>query len=368
MGQEAPGVHSLASVLKLLYQQARTGVLCVATPDGEVRVHFREGRVVQVERPSGQGYPLGDYLAEGGIISARKLLRALKVAAARQVPPERVLLERKWVAEEVLKRFVGMVARETILPLFARVGLVLTFDPGRVDVCPWLPPMTVPFLLKEGQRRAREWPVLLKRIPSSSAVYRKDPSFLDSLFQEGEQNYNPLFSDKGDPDLGPSERMVYYYVNGVRTIRQVSRVAGLGEFDVTRALYNLENKYMVNVVRLDGEDRPESKEIRPLVVSAVMSVVLVGLVALLGLGRPGLLGVLAGDRPLDVSLVEEAVHSSARQRAERSASVLFLLNHGCPGTLEPAVRFGFLREDDEARFQLGRCDEAVGFELKGRSP
>lgn len=354
--------RTLGGVLKLLYQQARTGVLRVKSSDSEVWLYCREGRVVNVEMPAGDRFILGEYLTESGEVSPARMVKVLRLAKRKQTTPEAILVERRMISEDVLKRHVALVAREMLLPLLTRVGLVVTFVPGKVVVNPWLPALTVPYLLKEGQRRARECPILLKRIPTSAAVYVKDPSFLNHLFQEGEQAGNPLFADKEDPDLGPNERIVYYHVDGRRTIAQVSRIAGLDLFSATRAMYNLERKYMVRLVTMEGVERPARRPVLPLVMRLVWTIVLAGVVAWVGLARPGPLKLLTGERVVKTAELERAAQSARLEHLVRAVGILYLVEEQCPTSLAPAAKRGLIRPRDVLGFKV-ECGDGSGYRV-----
>lgn len=253
MSQQDKKPMTFAGILKLMYAKKKTGVLSVKTSDGENRLHFDDGKIVAVETPEGKEWPIGDFLVDGGTVSRARVMRALRIARKKDRSPEQVLVEKKYVSADVLRKFVDLHAREMVLPLFGLVGIRVSLLNEQPKPNPWMPPIPVPFLLKEGERRTREWPALQKRIPSVRAVYEKDRAFLDQLFREGEEEGNPLFSDKVDPDLGAHERVVYYYVDGKRPLRQVARTAGLDMFSTYRAMYTLQKKYMVKLVTPKGK-------------------------------------------------------------------------------------------------------------------
>ena len=216
---------SFAGILKLLYSNRKSGHLRVQSAEGELVLHFGEGKIVNVEMPKGQEWIIGQYLTEGEVITERKLLRALRIAAQKGLTPEQVLVDKRFISPDVLKRYMDLYSREVILPLFGKVGLVCSFTADEPTENKWLPPVSVPFLLKEGERRAREWPLLNKRIPSADVVYGKDKSFISQVVRDGEENGNPLFSDKLDPEVGANERIIYYFVDGEKTLKRLARAS-----------------------------------------------------------------------------------------------------------------------------------------------
>ncbi|MBM4354715.1 MAG: DUF4388 domain-containing protein [Deltaproteobacteria bacterium] len=322
---------SFADILKFLASNRKTGILKVASAEGELLLHFSDGKIVGVDMPKGQEWVIGQYLTEGEVISDRRLVKALRIAASKRQAPEDVLVRKGYVSPDVLKRFMDLYSREVILPLFSKVGLVCSFLADPPVENRWLPPVSVAFLLKEGDRRAREWPLLTKRVPSSAVVYAKDKSFIAQVMKEGEETGNPLFSDRLDPELGANERIVYYFTDGRKTVKQVSRASGLDLFSTYRAFYTLENKFMVKVVSSQGAEAPRDSGL----LQAAVRVAFYGLIflALLWLGavRPGALKLLTGERKMEVSGVRDSFHRAERSMARSDLEAATLQYLACPG-------------------------------------
>jgi len=320
---------SFADILKFLASNRKTGILKVNSAEGELLLHFSDGKIVGVDMPKGQDWVIGQYLTEGEATSERRLMRALKIATARGLSPEEVLVRKHYVSPDVLKRFMDLYSREVILPLFSKVGLVCSFLAEPPVENRWLPPVSVAFLLKEGDRRAREWPLLTKRIPSASVVYAKDKSYIAQVMKGGEEG-NPLFSDRLDPELGANERIVFYFVDGRKTVKQISRASGLDMFSAYRALYTLENKFMVKVVSSQGNEAQRDSGL----VHAAVRVAFYGLIALvlawLGAVRPGPLKLLTGERRLELSEVVDSFHRAERALARTELEAVSLEGLVCP--------------------------------------
>jgi len=321
---------SFADILKFLASNRKTGILKVVSAEGELLLHFSDGKIVGVDMPKGQEWVIGQYLTEGEVISDRKLMKALRVASDNGQSPEEVLVRKRYVSPDVLKRFMDLYSREVILPLFSKVGLVCSFLADPPVENRWLPPVSVAFLLKEGDRRAREWPLLTKRIPSPSVVYAKDKSFIAQVVKDGGESGNPLFSDRLDPELGANERIVYYFVDGRKTVKQVSRASGLDLFSTFRALYTLENKFMVKVVSSQGTEVQRDSAL----VHAAVRVVFYGLILLalawLGAVRPGPLKLLTGERQMDLSEVQDSILRAERSLARYELEAVTLQRLECP--------------------------------------
>lgn len=357
---------SFAGILKLLYSNRKSGVLKVQSAEGELLIHFKEGKIVGVEMPRGQEWIIGQYLTEGEVLSERRLLKALKISTQKRLSPEEILVNKRYISPDVLKRYMDLYSREVILPLFGKVGLVCSFSSDEPVENVWLPPVSVPYLLKEGERRAKEWPLLSKRIPSPAVVYGKDKSFISQVVKEGEDEGNPLFSDKVDPELGANERIVYYFVDGKKTVKQLARTGGLDLFSTYKALYNLENKFMVKVLKTEGvEGRPESSVV-PYLVKGFFYVVILVALGLLGLNRPGPLKVAAGERTIDLDTLKETKILADVSAAENVLEAAFLEKLTCPDGTGRLEKLSGLAPGSLAGRKF-ECDPAMGYRF-GNSP
>lgn len=354
---------SFAGILKLLYSNRKSGHLRVQSAEGKLVLHFSEGKIVNVDMPKGQEWVIGQYLTEGEVITERRLLRALRIASQKSVTPEQVLVDKRFISPDVLKRYMDLYSREVILPLFARVGLVCSFTADEPVENKWLPPVSVPYLLKEGERRAREWPLLNKRIPSADVVYGKDKSFISQVVRDGEESGNPLFSDKLDPEVGANERIIYYFVDGEKTIKRLARASGLDLFSSFRALYTLESKFMVKVVREQGEERQRERSVLiPILVKGLFYAIILAAVAGLGFLRPGLLKVATGERAVDIAQLEEAQETSHFRQLQAAISARFVERLTCPASLDTLAEEGLVERAPLSTYHL-HCDVKQGFSL-----
>jgi hypothetical protein len=355
---------SFAGILKLLYSNRKSGHLKVQSAEGELILHFGEGKIVNVDMPKGQEWIIGQYLIEGEVITERRLLRALKISAQKGVTPEQILVDKRYLSPDVLKRYMDLYSREVILPLFAKVGLVCSFTADEPSENKWLPPVSVPYLLKEGERRAREWPLLNKRIPSAEVVYGKDKSFISQVVKDGEESGNPLFSDKLDPEVGANERIIYYFVDGEKTLKRLARASGLDLFSAFRALYTLENKFMVKVIAEQGEERSRERSVViPFLVKGFFYLVILATLAGLGLMRPGLLKVATGERDVDIQQLDDAIEAARFHQVEAATSARYLESLTCPSSLQVLVDEGLLAKSPPDNYHF-HCDAKQGFSLE----
>ena len=286
---DSPGPWTFARVLGLLSQKRKSGILQVVGPDGELRIHIRDGTVTEVETRDAASWKLGDFLVESGTVAQNELLRESRRAAKGQVPLETALLQRRLVTEDVLRRFVELHIRETVFPLFSKTGITCRLEEVPPRDNPYLTPIPLGFFLKTAQKRTDAWPRLLARIPHEEIAFDKVDAFVPVVLGQG--GGLPL-PDGADPaPIGGNERVVYYYVNGRKTVRQLAYASCLGEFETYSALVRLFDLGLVEVVAEHGRgDRLRS---RRRLLPGLARIVAYGLagatVAALALARPGAL-------------------------------------------------------------------------------
>ena len=371
----ADGSISFGAILKKMHLESRTGQLHIESPDGRVVLHLRDGKIVNVGTPIGEAWAIGEYLVGTSSISERKMLKCIRLAEASGASPEKIAVERGYITQDVAFRFVELQAKETILPLFTKVGIMVRFQNEAPKSNPLLPPISVPFLIKEGSKRAAEWPALIKRIPTFDMLYAKDPSFLNTLRRADGDAMDPFKVADGDRAMGANERIVYFFVDGKRNIKQLTRVAGLDLYSTCRALYNLESKFMVKATGDRSDGTTATGTIFPLLIRLVTFVGLAAALAALAFYLPGPLQFLAGEGSLDLERVKKVRPVRLEYRIRDALEDVWLLSAQLPGDLSslPGITSGDLEAAGlyyvplpDGRYLLGR-GEAPPIPMPSRS-
>lgn len=364
---EAMASRGLRDAARVMYEETRTGILEVQSPQGTVLIHVKEGKVVHAVPPPGSDWLLGHVLVESGSVPEKKLYRILGKQRKTGRPLENLLIEGGTLTQDVLSKFLDLQLRETILPLFLQTDVRCEFRDEPPHVSDFVRPVPIPFLLKEADRRAKEWPILLRLGIARDAVFDKtDESisqFLGSTEGGGEEAAAP-----GVGQMGAGERLVYYYVNGKKTVQQVSYASCLGEFETVRAIALLKRRGFIFLTERKGAgEEHEDPTILPKLVGFTFYLVLGVLVAVLVLVQPkqlvDLAGVVTGQQDMRSALVLGA--SEARLRA---GVEMFYAEHGryphALGELAPE----FLPEGEVA-YQSGHLEYkplSEGFVLRGK--
>lgn len=349
---------SFAEVLRLMYDKERTGILDVSGLSGQWEIHLRAGQVVNLVVREGQNWNLGNLLIEGGALTDPEMLKANKRAKKNNESLETAILSLNLVTKDVLRRYVVLDTKETLFPLFEQVGITCRFRDQPPILNDLLDAIPVSFLLKEASRRIKLGPKIGKVVKDAEAVYAKKPEFLRLMLGGTGSMLRTVEGNEDDPSdaLTPSsveteitanERIVFYYLNGKKTITQVARTSGLGLFETKKALCRLISRRAVDLVQEQGtgESVPD-KTIFPILFRLSMYVVIVGIISLTWWFRGGeitqsrgLLSTLSG--PMAAAFVAPQL-----QRIRSGLDVFFLENGNYPAQLRELVEKNILFDDD----------------------
>lgn len=349
---------SFAEVLRLMYDKERTGILDVSGLSGQWEIHLRAGQVVNLVVREGQNWNLGNLLIEGGALTDPEMLKANKRAKKNNESLETAILSLNLVTKDVLRRYVVLDTKETLFPLFEQVGITCRFRDQPPILNDLLDAIPVSFLLKEASRRIKLGPKIGKVVKDAEAVYAKKPEFLrlmlggtGSMLRTVEGNEDDpsdaLTPSSVDTEITANERIVFYYLNGKKTITQVARTSGLGLFETKKALCRLISRRAVDLVQEQGtgESVPD-KTIFPILFRLSMYVVIVGIISLTWWFRGGeitqsrgLLSTLSG--PMAAAFVAPQL-----QRIRSGLDVFFLENGNYPAQLRELVEKNILFDDD----------------------
>jgi len=230
---------ALSDVLQLLDLSRKTGVLTVY---GESRarpavLRFDRGRIVAAEVPDA-GARLGQLLLRAGKITTRDLERA---RAIHQREPHRplgvVLRDLGLVPEAELRKHLRFQIEETIYEIVRwRDGYFRFEETPPPDPSTVLVRVPTESVLMEAARQIDEWAVLEEKIPHMDVV---------PAITAGDGDGSML-------DLQPAEWEVLAEIDGQRTLRQIARDLGRGEFEVAKIAYGLLSGGLIEIV----DERP----------------------------------------------------------------------------------------------------------------
>lgn len=359
---------TLTTVLQMLEEQSRTGVLEVTSGPIVTRIHVRGGYVVKAEQAgAGDAWPLGEFLVESGTITLEELIDAKAKSSAMALTIEEYLIDREIVAEDVLKRFADLQLAETVFPLFLKHDLGMHFRDDRPANPQFVTPLPIKFLLKKAAQRSEEWPELRRNVGGASCVYARDNSAMGEILGYVEP---PDGSEDSLPEISAAARVAFFHVNGHKTVSQLARASGLGMFETYRALGELLGAGVLEVVSHEGlgEQPPERGGYLTRVVTGVTYLLLAALLAL------GIQFTVSNADRLQLSLDASsqrirAIVDDLRFEQTREALQLHFVRHRkYPEKLRDLIAARYL--ESSAAGALERFDYRVeqGFHALSRSP
>lgn len=341
----------LRALLVEAYKQNRDGTITVMRRGSETRVPItlRQGRVVALTHPATSASGVTKILVQVGLITEKALAKAQAESAKRGIYIEDYLVQRGIVSRGTIAAVRERVALELLMDLLLAKDLEISFS--------WTPQrgvrdmfvLPIPYLLKEAQRRVTLGPLVRRSVPSLDRV------FVKATYSAGKEP-PPRWEDL---NLSASERQVYFFVDGRRTVADLILATSQTEFEVLAALHNLlEMRLIVPVERavdvgaVAHAGQSAMKRVFGLAVVGALLLTLIYFLAASGISLPSggrsdtilrqviraapvqrLLGAmraadLYGDVP--VASFDDLVAAGLAMRADRIAATLLLPLEGDP--------------------------------------
>ena len=213
---------ALADVVSMLNLSRKTGVLR-CTRGAETRTVFWEQGEIVFARSNSVRDNLGCFLVRRGLISEEQ-----NAESARRITPDtrhgKVLVRLGFITTEQLWWAVKNQVLEIVYALFQWTSGYFEFVEGQVENREKIT-LAVPTtkIVMEGIRRLDEWNKFSTRIRDAGMLLEPVPGKLPGVGRE--------------QDASPEERRILTLVNGVRSVGDISRLSGQGEFETYAALY-----------------------------------------------------------------------------------------------------------------------------------
>lgn len=214
---------TLASILQLLCNDQKTGVLTVTCDDEQSRVFFEQGTIVYASASLKEAR-LGFLMRSDGIISAQQLQRCLALAKEEKLHLGRILVEKGYISLDTLKKY-NTKQVEAILYnlLFWKKGR-FEYKDAKLNLKGMIVTQLNPMkLILEASRRIDELSVLQKFIPSDKIVFKMSGKV----------------QSKDEIKLNANEWRILSLIDGSRTVRQVINESGYDEFAVFKIFFSV---------------------------------------------------------------------------------------------------------------------------------
>lgn len=217
----------LTSILQLLCNDQKTGLLRVTSGDNECKVFFEEGTIVYASGSQKESR-LGYILRRDGIISAEQLQKCLSLGREQKLSLGKILVDKGYVTLSTLKKYNTKQVEEILYSLLLWKKGKFEYKDIKLNlegmVITQLNPMK---LILEASRRIDEMSVLNTVITSDNLVFR-----ISGHVQNKEDEIR----------LNANEWRILSLIDGNRTIRQIVAQSGYDEFAVYKIIFSL-NSY-----------------------------------------------------------------------------------------------------------------------------
>jgi hypothetical protein len=213
----------LADIISLMNLAKKTGVLR-CTRGAESRSVFWEQGEIVFARSNSVRDNLGCFLVRRGLLTEEQNAESSR-RITRDTRHGKVLVRMGCITTEQLWWAVKNQVLEIVYSLFQWTSGYFEFIEGQVENREKIV-LAVPTtkIAMEGIRRLDEWNRYSTRIRDAALLLEPVPGKLPGVGRE--------------QDASPEERKVLSLVNGSRTVGEISRLSGQGEFETYAALYD----------------------------------------------------------------------------------------------------------------------------------
>ena len=235
---------TLASILQLLYNDQKTGVLTVRCDEEESKVFFEQGTIIYASASLKEAR-LGFLMRNDGIISAKQLQKCLALGRENKMHLGKIMVDKGYISLDTLKKYNTKQVEAILYNL-------LFWKKGRFEykdtklnlkgmIVTQLNPMK---LILEASRRIDELSVLRECIPSDNLVFQMSGKV----------------QSKEEIKLNANEWRILSLVDGTRSVRQIIKQSTYDEFAVYKIFFSMISSGLVEQkeeVQLDdkiGED------------------------------------------------------------------------------------------------------------------
>ncbi|MDA3787856.1 MAG: DUF4388 domain-containing protein [Desulfobacula sp.] len=214
---------TLASILQLLCNDQKTGVLTVTRDNEESRVFFEQGTIVYASASLKEAR-LGFLMRTDGVISAQQLQKCLSSAKEEKVHLGKVLVEKGYISLDTLKKYNTKQVEIILYNLLFWEKGKFEYKDARLNLKGMIVTQLNPMrLILEASRRIDELSVLKKIIPSDRLVFKMSGKV----------------QSKEEIKLNANEWRILSLIDGTRTVRQIISESGYDEFAVYKIFFSV---------------------------------------------------------------------------------------------------------------------------------
>ena len=214
---------SLASVLQLLCNEQKTGVLAVTCESEKSRVFFEKGTIVYASASLKEAR-LGFLLRNDEVISAQQLRDSISFGKKARLHLGKVLVDKGYISIDTIEKYCTKQVETILYNIFFWKKGKFEYKDVRLNlkgmIIIQLNPMK---LILEASRRIDELSVLREQIPSDELVFK-----ISGKVKSNEEI-----------KLNADEWRVLSMIDGTCTVRQIITKSGYDEFAIYKILFSV---------------------------------------------------------------------------------------------------------------------------------
>lgn len=233
---------TLASILQLLCNDQKTGILTVTNGEDSSRVFFDQGTIVYATSHLKHSR-LGFLMQNSGVISGQQLSKCLAYARDNKLHLGKVLVQKGYISEETLKKYNTKQVELILYDLLLWEKGKFEYKDDRLNLTNMIVTQLNPIkLILEASRRIDELSVLKKVIPSDKLVFKMSGKV----------------HSKEEIKLNANEWRVLSLIDGTRSVRQVITESAYDEFAVYKIIFSVISSGLIEqkqeIVQVNGNE------------------------------------------------------------------------------------------------------------------
>ena len=214
----------LGSLLQLLSNDQKTGVLRITDHQNEAMIYMKDGTIVYASS-SKKEHQLGRILITDGIVSEHALKKGLETAKKKKQKIGKTLIQEGYLSLETLKEVLHHQVKEILCSLFFWKAGRFEFEEKalRMDANLVTKMNTLEIVL-EASRRIDEWSLIKSEIENDELIFK--------ICEKAQQ--------KSEVNLNKNEWRILSLIDGRRTVRQIIKKSGCDDFSAFKSLCSLQ--------------------------------------------------------------------------------------------------------------------------------
>ena len=210
----------LNSILQLLSNDQKTGILTVKNEKNEVKIFFRDGDIIYATGTKRENR-LGYRLQADGLISREQLQECLAEVQKDKRALGKILIEKGFISFSDLEQVIRDQAEEIIYDLFIWQKGDFEYKDARLNLeLMVITRLNVLKIMLEASRRIDEMSVLRKLIPNENLIF----------------STSGQVQAQGEIKLNADEWQVLRWVDGARSVKQIIDEGGFDQFSTYKHL------------------------------------------------------------------------------------------------------------------------------------